>query len=252
MQDLDKKLAKKITAMREGGRVLGKIKRQLVDFCQPGLAFEAVEAQAQELIRAASMTPSFSTVPGYYWATCIMKNEEICHGIPVDKTMEDGDLITIDVGLINQGYHLDTTISFGVGQVSGKMQRFLEDGQSILRKAINRAKVGSSVYDISYQMDKGLQKKGYGVVYQLTGHGIGEELHMEPEIPVFAHKPHKKIILQAGQTLAIEVMYTMGKPQLVTAADGWTYKTADGSLSGMFEETVLVTENGPEILTKAN
>ncbi len=252
MNDTDKKLAKKIAAMREGGQALGKIKRQLVDFCRPGIAFEAVEAQAQELIRAAGMTPSFSTVPGYYWATCIMKNEEICHGIPVDKTMEDGDLITIDVGLINQGYHLDTTVSFGVGQISEEATRFLADGQSILSKAINKAQVGHSVYDLSYQMDKGLKKKGYGVVYQLTGHGIGEELHMEPEIPVFAHKPYKKVLLKAGQTLAIEIMYTLGKPQLMAAEDGWTYKTVDGSLSGMFEETVLVTENGPEILTKAN
>lgn len=238
--------------MKTGGKVLGRIKEQLRAFTKPGLSFEVIETEAQRLISEAGMKPSFSTVPKYSWATCIMRNDEICHGIPQDKSVEDGDLITIDVGLINEGYHLDTTISFGVGSFSNEVKQFLDDGQHILEKAIDKARLGNTVYDISYQMEKGLQRKGYGVVYQLTGHGVGEELHMDPEVPVFAHKPHKKVKLKEGQTLAIEVMYTKGSPTLVEDDDGWTYKTADGSLSGMFEETVLITKKGPEILTKAN
>ncbi len=241
---------KKIQAMREGGRSLGKIKSQLRDFTGPGVRFEAIEAEAQRLIGAEGMVPSFSTVPGYEWATCIMKNDEVCHGIPLKKTVDEGDIITIDVGLINQGYHLDTTITFGVGQISESAARFLEVGKQVLDKAIAKAQAGNSVYDISFQMEKGLQRHGYGVVYQLTGHGIGEKLHMEPEVPVFALKKLKKEILTEGQTLAIEVMYAMGEAKLVEADDGWTFRTADGSISGMFEETVLITKKGPEILTK--
>lgn len=244
-------LAIKLEAMRAGGAALGRIKSQLREFAQPGVSFEAIEAQAQKLIADVGMTPSFSTVPGYDWATCIMKNKELCHGIPRGKVVEVGDIITIDVGLINKGYHLDTTISFGVGQLSTEVEAFLARGEKLEDKAIQAAQPGSSVYNISYQMDKGLKKFGYGAVYQLTGHGIGEELHMEPEVPVIARRPDKRKRLQVGQTLAIEIMYTMGDPRVVEADDGWTYETADGSLSAMFEETVLITENGPEILTKA-
>lgn len=241
---------KKIAAMREGGAALGSIKGQLKAFTKPGVTFEQIESEAQCLIAAAKMQPSFSTVPGYDWATCVMKNAELCHGIPVDKTVEDGDIITIDVGLINQGYHLDTTISFSVGSVSAEVAAFLAQGQKLEDKAIRAAQPGNSVYDISYQMDKGLRRLGYGAVYQLTGHGIAEQLHMEPEVPVVARRSDKRKRLYPGQTLAIEIMYTMGDPRVIEAADGWTFITADGSLSAMFEETVLITESGPEILTK--
>ena len=240
----------KITAMREGGRALGSIKRQLKEFTQIGTSFEEIEAEAQRLIASYGMKPSFSTVPNYHWATCIMKNDELCHGVPQSKQVEDGDVITIDVGLINQGYHVDTTTTFAVGEVNDQVKEFLSDGQAILDKSIAQAQVGNTVYDISHAMHKGLKRKNYGAVYQLTGHGVGERLHMDPEVPVVALKATKKHTLFEGQTLAIEVMYTLGEPDLILDADKWTYKTADGSLSGMFEETVLVTANGPQVLTK--
>jgi methionyl aminopeptidase len=243
------KNGKKIEAMRQGGKALGAIKRQLQDLTVPGIKFEEIETAAQRLIKEAGMQPSFSTVPGYSWATCIMKNDEVCHGIPKDKNVESGDIITIDVGLISQGYHLDTTITFAVGEVSDEVRRFLDIGRRVLDKAIAKAKPGNSVYDISFQMEKGLQRHGYGAVYQLIGHGVGEQLHMDPEIPVVANKKDKHVLIREGQTLAIEVMYTMGLPDLVQGKDGWTFLTKDGSLSGMFEETVLVTKNGPEVLT---
>lgn len=244
-------LQEKIRAMREGGAALGKIKAELVTFTCPGMSFEAIEQKAQELIAQAGMKPSFSTVPGYDWATCIMKNSEVCHGIPEGKTVTEGDVITIDIGLIHDGYHLDTTITFPVGNVSSDILEFLAIGKKSLEKAIEQAKPGNSVYDISFAMEKPLRKKGYGVVFQLTGHGVGEALHMEPAIPCVPDKADKKHKLTVGQTLAIENMYTMGSPVLEESSDGWTYATVDGSLAGMFEETVLITENGPEVLTKA-
>jgi methionyl aminopeptidase len=242
-------LKNKIESMREGGKALGKIKAQLQEFSVVGTTFEQIEHKAQELIKKAGMKPSFSTVPGYSWATCIMKNSEVCHGIPKDKKVNEGDLITIDIGLINNGFHLDTTITFPVGKISKEVSEFLEAGKDSLEKAIAQAKVGNSVYDISFAMEKPLKRKGYGVVFQLTGHGVGEQLHMDPAIPCVPSKADKRVKLVVGQTLAIENMYTMDSPVLEEASDGWTYVTVDGSLAGMFEETVLVTQDGPEVLT---
>lgn len=248
---MKKQKNEKIDAMREGGAVLGQIKAELQAFVTVGTTFEAIEAKAQHLIAQAKMQPSFSTVPGYHWATCVMKNEQVCHGIPKGNRVEDGDVITIDIGLLNKGYHLDTTITFPVGKVSKEIAEFLATGQKSLDKAIEQARVGNSVYDISFAMEKPLKRKGYGVVFQLTGHGVGEALHMEPAIPCVPSKSDKKYKLSEGQTLAIENMYTMGSPLLKEAPDGWTYVTVDGSLSGMFEETVLITQNGPQVLTKS-
>lgn len=243
--------AEKIASMREGGIALGKIKNQLKLFTEPGVKFEEIEALAQQLIADAGMKPSFSTVPGYDWATCLMKNDELCHGIPEGKTVEAGDLITIDVGLINKGFHLDTTVSFAVEPADPQVHKFLEIGQKLLNKAIAVVRPSGSIYDISYQMDKGLKKHGYGAVYQLTGHGIGEELHMQPEVPVVARRSDKRRKLSVGDTLAVEIMYTQGDPRVIEADDGWTFVTADGKLSAMFEETVLVTAKGAEVLTKS-
>ncbi len=239
----------KIEHMRKGGSALGSIKGSLQRFVTIGMQFEEIEAEAQRLISAAGYVPSFSTVPGYHWATCIMKNDEMCHGIPKGKVVEAGDVLTIDLGLISNGFHLDTTITFAVGEVPESTQLFLERGQQILKDAIAKAKVGNSVYDVSIAMEQGLQKYGYGVVYQLTGHGIGKELHMDPAIPCFSQRSDKKRRFTEGQTVAIEVMYTAGNPRLIVDSDGWTYRTADGSLAGMFEETVLITKNGPVVMT---
>lgn len=246
---MSKTLEYKIKSMRQGGRVLGIIKKQLATFSKPGVSFEAIEAEAQKLIKEAGMTPSFSTVPGYSWATCIMKNDSVCHGIPQLQTIKNGDVITIDIGLINNNFHLDTTITFAVGEVSSEIREFLNTGKKSLEKAIQSAKIGNSVYDISRAMEKPLKRKGYGVVFQLTGHGVGEELHMKPSIPCVPDKADRNVKLFEGQTIAIENMYAMGSGTLKEASDGWTYKTVDGSISGMFEETVLITKNGPEILT---
>ena len=244
--------SQKISAMREGGRVLAQIRDQLPAMTRPGMSFAEIEAKVTALVKEAGMKPSFSTVPGYHWTTCVMRNNELCHGIPAkDKHVKPSDLVTIDLGLINQGYHLDTTISFQVKPFTPEVQEFLNIGKKSLRKAINKVKAGASVYQVSQAMERVLVRHGLGVVYQLTGHGVGEELHMDPVIPCLAVPETKRDILKSGQTIAVEVMYTSGEPHLEVDTDGWTYKTVDGSLSAMFEETVLVTDKGFEILTKA-
>lgn len=243
---------KRIIAMRYGGKLLGEVKQELRAFTEVGSTFADIEAHAQLLIKAKGAQPSFSTVPNYHWATCIMKNDELCHGIPTsEKKVSDGDIITIDVGLIYNGYHLDTTTTFVVGTSSPEKDHFLEVGQKSLSKAINKARIGNTVYDISAAMERVVVSEGFSCVYQLCGHGIGQELHMEPEVPCIAQRRNKKDKLFEGQTLAIEIMYAVGDAYLTVDADKWTYRTADGSLSGMFEETVLITKNGPEVLTNS-
>lgn len=241
---------KQIQAMRLGGAKLAYVRDELEKFTQVGHTFAQIEEQAQKLIKAAGAKPNFSLVKGYHWATCIMKNDAVVHGIPGEQIVEDGDIISIDVGLLYDGYHLDTSTTFAVGTVPSTTTQFLAVGRKSLRHAIAQAVADNSVYDISAAMQKVVEKSGYQVVYQLTGHGIGKQLHGEPSIPCFAYPPDKRKKLYVGQTLAIEIMYTMGSNELIVDKDGWTYRTKDGSLSGMFEETVMVGKDQPEILTK--
>jgi len=248
---MDSQLQHKANSMRQGGRKLAVVRRKLTEFAQVGVNFLDIDQYAFELIKAEDAQANFAMVPGYHWATCIMKNDEVCHGIPQkQKVIAAGDLIKIDVGLLYDGFHVDTTTSFFRGQVSHEKQQFIEIGQHSLDRAIAQAYPGNSVYDISFQMEKVLTRHHLGAVYQLTGHGVGKKLHDDPAVPCAAQKSDKKQLLYEGQTLAIEVMYTQGKPDLKLDQDGWTYRTIDGALGGMIEETVLVTAQGPEILTK--
>ncbi len=240
----------KIFAMREGGHKLAHVRDRLVEFTQVGMSFAQIEKEARRLIHESGATPNFALVPDYHWATCIMRNDEMCHGIPSEtKKVVEGDLLKIDVGLLNRGFNLDTTVSFIVGEAPQATKDFLFTAQKALAKAIQTAASGSTIFDISFAMQKEVERHGYSMVYQLTGHGIGKELHEEPYVPCIAQRRDKRLKLYVGQTLAIEVMCAMGKADLNVDADGWTYRTADGSLAAMIEETVLVTNNGPEVLT---
>lgn len=243
-------MSDKITAMRQGGAKLKVIKKQLADFAVPGKTFMDVENEAQRLIKAAGAVPNFSLVPGYHWAICINKNEGIVHGIPTEKiVINSGDLISIDLGLLWQGWNLDTSISFAAGQSNHQLDYFLQVGQHTLDKTITHAVAGNSVYDLSRVIEKTIKKAGFSPSFQLAGHYIGKELHEEPLIPCVPSKSDRKKILAVGDTVAIEVMYAQGDCDLVLAADGWTYETYDRSLTGLFEETILITDDVPEILT---
>ncbi len=239
--------------MRVGGKKLAGVKQALIEAARPGVSFEKLEALAQERIAQEGATPSFSTVPGYDWATCISKNEGCCHGVPKNNTVAEEDVLKLDVGLVWGGYHVDTTATIYVGdqkQADPAVLQFIADGWEILDKSIAKAIIGNSVYDISRTMQDAIEEKGYGAVYQLTGHAIGRMLHEDPQIPCVAYKSDKKHKLFEGQTICVEVMDAMGDAYLVLGDDGWTYQTEDRSLTGMFEDTVLITTNGPEVLTR--
>lgn len=240
----------RIAAMITGGALLGAVRDQLRDLAVIGTTFEELESAAQRLISEAGAKPSFSTVRDYQWATCIMKNDALCHGIPRNGRVEAGDVITIDVGLIYDGFHTDTTITFAVEPISSKTRDFLAIGKKCLVEAISVVRVGASVYDISRAMEQPALRAGFGLVEELTGHGVGSRLHEEPNIPCRAHRSDKHHKLHVGQTIAVEIMYTQGLPELTVDPDHWTFRTKDHSLSGMFEDTVLVTPQGAQVLTK--
>lgn len=246
---------KKIQAMREGGKLLGQIRQTVADAVIPGVSFEELEALTMKLILDHGAKPSFPTVDGYKYATCITKNEGCCHGVPVGKHVDKGDLITLDMGLIWNGYHLDTTTTVYAGDkkhISGEIAAFMQVGQDALAAGIAQATAGNSVYDISKAIQRTIEAAGCSPVYQLTGHAVGKNLHEDPQIPCVTYRGDKKIRLEEGMTLAIEPMYAAGNAYLILGEDGWTYQTKDKSLTGMYEHTVLVTRGEPEILTSSS
>jgi methionyl aminopeptidase len=239
----------KVEAMREGGGKLREIKRKLEEYAGVGRALIEVNDLAEKLITEAGAEANFSKVPGYHWATCINLNEGIVHGIPDETKIAEGDLVSIDLGLEWRGWNLDTSISFVAGQSTEEKDNFLRVGKHALERAVRVVRVGGSVYDISRQIEKTIRRAGYDPTYQLTGHFIGRKLHENPMIPCVAMKADRRHVLKENDTLAIEVMYALGKCDLVEAEDGWTYYTRDHSLTGLFEDTVLVTAEGSEVLS---
>lgn len=239
----------KLEAMTEGGKRLGWIKGQLVNAVKSGITPIEIESLADKLIKEGGDKASFKMEPGYRHATCINRNEGMVHGIPNAIPFKPGDVVKIDIGLFHKGYHLDTATTVQIEPKDIKTSHFLEIGQKALKSAIDLALPKNSVFDISQAMQQVVEAEGFNVIRDLTGHGIGRKLHMDPYIPCFADNQSKKDILQADQTIAIEAMYAMGDSHLVEDTDGWTLSTQDKSTTGYFEETVYLTANGPIVLT---
>jgi methionyl aminopeptidase len=240
-----------IEAMKIGGAMLGRVRQALYDFTQVGVSPKQIEFKARELIKAEGGELSFTKVPGYRWATCVNIDSGIVHGIPTSEVpLSDGDLVTVDVGVYYHGYHTDAAFSKVVGKSTPAKDHFLKAGMEGLKNAIDAVKPGNRIGDISLAMESTLKKYGYSATRELTGHGVGRELHEDPMISKVVVGPRERTSLcTVGQTLAIEIIYVEGKPALVLEADGWTISTKDGTLSAVHEETVLVTQDGCSILT---
>lgn len=240
-----------IQAMQEGGRKLSRVKEELKASIAPGVTPRQVDKKAEKLILQAGGKPSFKMVPGYSWTTCINVNEGVVHGIPKGEAFREGDLVSVDVGMFYKGFHTDTSFTVAAGKADRKNRRFLEAGRRALRKAIDKAVPGNRVAHISQAMQRVLENEGFTPVRALTGHGIGKDLHEEPQIPCFWEgKPENSDIIPEGATLAIEAIYTLGSPELVISRDdNWTISSKDGKIAGLFEETVLVSAEGPLVLT---
>lgn len=242
----------KLIAMTEGGKRLGHIKGVLAGMVKAGVTPLEIDTEAQRLIKAGGNRCSFMTVDNYQFATCINVNEGMVHGIPKKTPFKEGDVVKVDVGLMHDGYHLDTSLTVQIPPFSSDVTKFLEVSQKSLDSAIFSATPGNTVYDIGLAMQTVIEAGGYNVIRDLTGHGIGRHLHMTPFIPCYGDKRDKNKFLSVDQTIAIEVMASMGDYHLVEDPDGWTLSTQDGSLTAMFEETVYLSPDGPVILTKLN
>ena len=239
-----------IEKMAKGGRILADVKTTLAGMVKAGVSAWELEAKAVEMIRVVGAEPSFMKVPNYHWVTCINVNAGIVHGIPTKELIfADGDLVSIDLGVYYQGFHTDSSISVAINPTP-ETAKFLETGQIALKNALSQAIVGNRIWDISQAIGETVMAAGYNPVKALVGHGVGRALHEEPMIPCLALGDREKSpLLEKGMSLAIEVMYTAGKPDLVEANDGWTITTADGKISGLFEETVVVRGGKPRVLT---
>jgi len=251
MNKLSIKTNKEIQLMKEGGKLLSEIKDKSYQKIDEGVSAFEIDLFTKRLIKKAGGKPSFAMVPGYQWATCVNINSGLVHGIPKKEVVFDkGDVVSVDMGLFYKGFHTDTSITKGIG-TDKKTNEFLRAGEKALEKAISVAKVGNYIYDISKQLQDNIENSGANVVRSLVGHGIGRNLHEEPQIPNYTTgNRFDSVKISKGMVFAIEVMYTMGSPKVNIDKDGWTISMKDGKISALFEETVAVTKNGPLVLTK--
>lgn len=244
------KTEEEIEVMAEGGRILGKIKNELMAKIVEGENAGNIEILADSLIKNGGGLPSFKKVKGYSWATCVNVNDGVVHGIPKKSIIfKKGDVVSVDVGLFYKGFHTDTSFSCAIASNS-ETKAFLLVGKAAFKNAIEAARIGNRIYDISQAMQNTIEKAGYSPIRALVGHGIGRNLHELPQIPCFvAGKRKDSPEIRSGFVLAIEAMYAQGLPEVILADDGWTIKTKDGKIAGLFEETVAVTKSGPVVLT---
>lgn len=237
--------------MKEGGQKLRCVLNAVLLAVQPGVSKLELDKIAEKEIKNQGGEPGFKKVPNYHWSTCLTVNNEVVHGIPNQDVLKSGDVLGIDLGLYFRGFNTDLAVTIIVGNSNRGKDRFLAVGKKALESAIKQTKPGNHVGDISLAIQEKIENAGYFPVKSLTGHGVGRELHEDPSIPCFLDKEVKKTPkLAEGMTLAIEVIYNQGTPELVLADDGWTIVTKDGKISSLFEETVAVTGNGPLILTR--
>ena len=243
------KSAREIELMREAGRILAKVHEELGKAIQPGMSTLDIDRLGEKLIRGFGCVPSFKNYNGYPASICVSVNNEVVHGIPnKHHIIQEGDIVSLDAGVIYKGYHSDAARTHAVGQISPEAQKLIDVTRQSFFEGIKFAKAGNHLYDISAAIQKYAESFGFGVVRDLVGHGIGTDMHEEPEIPNFAQK-RKGIKLAAGMTLAIEPMITAGRYDVAWMDDGWTVVTEDGSLASHYENTILITDGDPEILS---
>ncbi|MDD3277600.1 MAG: type I methionyl aminopeptidase [Lachnospiraceae bacterium] len=243
------KTAREIELMRHAGKLLEQVHDELKAMIQPGITTWDIDHKGEEIIRSFGCVPNFLHYNGYPASICVSVNDEIVHGIPSKKHyLKEGDIVSLDAGLIYQGYHSDAARTHAVGEVSEEAKKLMKVTEESFFEGIKFAKAGHHLHEISAAIGNYAESFGYGVVRDLCGHGIGTSLHEDPQIPNFACKS-RGIRLQPGMTLAIEPMINSGRPDVVWLDDDWTVVTEDETLSSHYENTVLITEGEPEILT---
>lgn len=234
--------------MKISGKINAQALKKVLENVKVGVTCFALDKIAKQEIEKRGASPSFMTVDNYKWTICTTLNEQVVHGIPTKQPLKDGDILGIDIGALYYGFHSDMAITVPICKVSPAVENFLKVGKKTLEKAISCAKIGNRIGDISATIQRNIESAGYSIVKSLTGHGIGRELHEEPMIPGFGKSKTGPKIRQ-NMVLAIEVIYNQGSGDVKLEKDNWTITSVDGSLAGLFEQTVAVTKNGPIVLT---
>ena len=237
-----------IVKMREAGRIVAEVHQLMREMIKPGITTAELDQAAAKHIASRNAQPSFLGYHGFPATICASLNEEVVHGFPSERQLQVGDILSVDVGAIYQGFHGDGAITVAVGEIEPETQRLLDVTEEALRLGIAAALSGNRVRDISQAVQEYVEAAGFSVVRTLTGHGIGTEMHEDPEVPNFVSS-FRGAKLVPGMVIAIEPMVNRGTFQVKTLADGWTIVTTDGMPSAHFEHTVAITEDGPVILT---
>lgn len=235
--------------MKEAGRIVAECHAALADRIRPGVSTRELDRFVESFLLNKGATPSFKGYRGFPAAICIAINDVICHGIPGPQRLKRGDVITVDIGAFYKGYHGDRAWSYAVGEVRTPVLRLMEVTQECLNAAIAQCRPGKRVGDIGHAIQSWAEPKGMGVVRDFIGHGVGQDLHEGPEVPHYG-APGTGMALRAGMTIAIEPMITLGDWRSKVDPDGWTARTADGSICVQYEHTVAITEDGPLVLTQ--
>jgi methionyl aminopeptidase len=245
------KSARELDRMRRAGQILSEVKDRLRVLVRPGITTKEIDADVEAFILSKKARSAFKGYRGFPATVCTSINEEVVHGIPSSKRrLKEGDIIGLDLGCIVDGYYADCAITLPVGPVPERVQELLDVTRESLDKAIVQCRAGNRLGDISHAVQSHCESHGFAVVRAFVGHGIGKQLHEEPQVPNFGD-PGRGALLKPGMVLAIEPMITMGSWEVRVLDDRWTAVTADGSLAAHFEDTIAITEDGPDVLTRA-
>ncbi len=246
---IELKSRQEIETMAQAGAVVAALLEYLADLTRPGITTKALDEEARAFLRAKKAKPAFLGYRGFPACICVSVNEEVVHGIPGEREIRHGDLVSLDAGAVVDGFYADAARTVAVGVVSPEAQRLLETAERALAEGIQQAVVGRRVNDIAHAVQRLVEAEGFSVVREFVGHGIGRAMHEEPPVPNFG-PPNIGPRLKAGMVLAIEPMVTAGRPDVEILADGWTAVTKDHSLAAHAEDTVAVTDHGARILTR--
>jgi len=240
----------KKAAMVKAGLILSQVLKELKPAIKPGISTLELNNLAEKLIKQFGGEISFNQVPGYHWGTCMSVNEVIVHGVPNHYLLKKDDLLKLDIGVYLNGYHIDYGDSFYVGKPNKEMQQFMETGRKTLHKVIKMAQAGVHIGKVSQTIERMIDRAGYKVIYNLTGHAVGKKLHEDPLIPQFLDQPIKKTpVFQPGTAYALEIIYSVKDDEVVHANnDGWSLRTKKNSLSCCFENTVFIESNQTTVI----
>lgn len=244
------KSSRELDVMRRAGSITAIILKEVAAAVRPGISTRELDVIAEKRCAELGVRPAFKGYNGFPACLCVSVNEQVVHGIPAQRTIRAGDIVSLDFGVIVDGYYGDSAVTVPVGKVSEKAQELLRVTRQCLEEGIKQAKPGNRLFDISHAIQNFVEQRGFSVVREFVGHGIGRSLHEEPQVPNYGPKG-KGVSLKEGMVIAIEPMINAGGHAVRVENDGWTAVTVDGSLSAHFEHTVAITKDGPEVLTLA-